>query len=205
MKCQRNASPYSACFASRSCARFSPTTPIPASASTARSATDTYFVAATIVTCGPASAWTRSYLARISAGDSTDDALCPAHGAVAPVREEEIAAAARAEIDAVDVGDACTTQRPLRSRPQVEDPPVRQVVVESARDLPPPLVAARPHGRPDDGRLRSVSERGHARLDDALREPAPPGVQHGERRPGTVARDGDGNAVGGERDHRQPG
>ena len=28
MKCQRNASPYSACFASRSCARFSPTTSI---------------------------------------------------------------------------------------------------------------------------------------------------------------------------------
>ena len=50
MKCQRNASPYSACFRSRSCARFSPTTSTPASTSTAMSASETYFVAATIVT-----------------------------------------------------------------------------------------------------------------------------------------------------------
>ena len=60
MKCQRNASPYSACLASRSCTRFSPTTSIPASASTAKSASGTYFVAATTVTPGPTSARIRS-------------------------------------------------------------------------------------------------------------------------------------------------
>ena len=51
MKCQRNASPYSACLRSRSCARFSPTTSTPASASIAISSTETYFVATTTVTC----------------------------------------------------------------------------------------------------------------------------------------------------------
>src|SRR6185295_6339355 len=60
MKCQRNASPYSACLRSRSCARFSPTTSMPASASTPRSASATYFVAATIVTVSPTSARMRS-------------------------------------------------------------------------------------------------------------------------------------------------
>ena len=56
MKCHRNALPYRACFASRSCARFSPTTSMPASASTPSSSTETYFVAATTVTPEPASA-----------------------------------------------------------------------------------------------------------------------------------------------------
>ncbi len=56
MKCQRKSSPNRSCFASRSCARFSPTTSTPASARTAISSTDTYFVAATIVTPGPTSA-----------------------------------------------------------------------------------------------------------------------------------------------------
>ena len=60
MKCQRNASPYTACFASRSWARFSPTTSIPASTSTAMSSSETYFVAATTVTPAPTSRLIRS-------------------------------------------------------------------------------------------------------------------------------------------------
>ena len=58
MKCQRNASPKAACLASRSWARFSPTTSTPASTSGERSST--YFVAATIVTPGPSSVLIRS-------------------------------------------------------------------------------------------------------------------------------------------------
>ena len=60
MKCQRKASPYAACFASRSWARFSPIVSMPASASVARSSTETYFVAATTVTLGPTSSRIRS-------------------------------------------------------------------------------------------------------------------------------------------------
>ena len=58
MKCQRNASPYAACLAARSWARFSPTTSTPASARIAMSCSATYFVAATIVTAGPSSSRT---------------------------------------------------------------------------------------------------------------------------------------------------
>src|SRR4029079_108568 len=100
--CPRKASPSSPCFASRSCARFSPTTGIPASASTAKSATLTYFVAATIVTAGPTAALTRSNRSRSSAGDSTDDPLDAAPRAAAAVREEELLVAACAEVDALD-------------------------------------------------------------------------------------------------------
>ena len=60
MKCHRKASPWRACLAARSCARFSPTTSIPASASAPRSSGSTYLVAATIVTSGPSSPRMRS-------------------------------------------------------------------------------------------------------------------------------------------------
>src|SRR6516225_9962950 len=80
MKCQRNAAPYAACCASRSCSRFSPTTSIPASTSAAMSSTDTYFVAATIVTPGPTSALIRSYRARIAAGSGVTRDQLPRGG-----------------------------------------------------------------------------------------------------------------------------
>ena len=60
MKCQRKASPWRACLASRSWALFSPTTSIPASRNRTRSSTATYLVAATTVTSGPSSARIRS-------------------------------------------------------------------------------------------------------------------------------------------------
>src|SRR5439155_9278226 len=107
MKCQRNASPYSACFASRSCARFSPTTVTPASISAAIWASGTYLVAATIVTDGPTSACMRPKRVRISGGDGTDHALDAAGEAVAAVREEELRIVARAEVDPFHALDAC--------------------------------------------------------------------------------------------------
>src|SRR4051794_1183055 len=87
MKCHRNASPYSACLRSSSCARFSPTTSTPASTSTDMSASETYFVAATIATCSPTSARMRSYAARTASGDVADHPLPAGHAGVTAVRE----------------------------------------------------------------------------------------------------------------------
>src|SRR5947209_12871628 len=137
MKCQRNASPYSACFASRSCARFSPTTWTPASTSAAISRSGTYFVAATTVTAGPTSAWRRANRSRITSGDGTDHPLHPAGAAVAPVREEELWVVACAELDPLDAFDAGLPQRPLRGAPEVELPVDRQIVVEELGHLGP--------------------------------------------------------------------
>src|SRR5262249_37619574 len=131
MKCQRNASPYTACFASRSCARFSPTTSTPASARTAISSSATYFVAATTVTPGPTCSRTRAYRSRSSAGDSTDPALEAAPLALAALGEEERLVAARAEIDAVDPLDAGAPERALAGGPEVEDAVAREVGVEA--------------------------------------------------------------------------
>src|SRR4051812_23650276 len=122
MKCQRNASPYSACFASRSCARFSPTTVTPASSSAVICASGTYFVAATIVTAGPTSACTRSKRARISGGDGTDHALHAAGEPVAAMREEELRMVARAEVEPFDTLDARPPEGPLGGAPEVELP-----------------------------------------------------------------------------------
>src|SRR5690348_3115842 len=49
------------------------------------SSTDTYFVAATTVTPGPTSAWTRSYAARIRSG-STDELFRPRQLRLSPVQ-----------------------------------------------------------------------------------------------------------------------
>src|SRR5262245_46379210 len=144
MKCQRNASPYSACFASRSCARFSPTTCTPASTSAAMSRSPTYFVAATTVTSGPTASWTRASRSRMSSGDGTDDSLHAAREPVPPVREEEVGVVARAEVDPVDARDARFPERSLGRAPQVELPTDRQVVVEEPGHLGPDLVAAGP-------------------------------------------------------------
>src|SRR5258705_5049285 len=135
MKCQRNASPYSACFASRSCARFSPTTVMPASTSAAMPASGTYFVAATTVTFGPTSAWMRANRSRITSGDGTDHSLDTAGAPVAPVREEQLREVARAEIDSFDTLDTGAVQRSLGRSPEVELPVYGQVVVEQPGHL----------------------------------------------------------------------
>src|SRR5205085_12283491 len=118
MKCQRKASPYSACLASRSCARFSPTTVTPAAASAPMSANATYFVAATTVTFAPTCSWTRLRRAPISSGDSTDDSLNTPRAPVAAVGEEELRVVARAEVEPVDTVDARSAQLPLCGRPE---------------------------------------------------------------------------------------
>src|SRR3954447_2025613 len=181
MKCQRKASPYTACFASRSCARFSPTTSTPASASTAMSASATYLVAATTVTAGPTSARTRSYRSRTSAGDNTDDSLSARDAAVAAVGEEELGVACRAEVDPLARARARVSHRALRGGPEVEPPVAREIGLEALRHLRPDLVAARPDPGPDAGRV-GAADRRDAGLDDAFREPAPARVQHRQLR-----------------------
>src|SRR3954447_4255491 len=120
MKCQRKASPCSACLAARSWARFSPTTSTPASASAPRSSGATYFVAATIVTSGPSSPRMRSKFARTVSGDKANDSLPAGDPFVAAVREEPLGRARSAEIDPVDASTAGRTQGPLGGAPEVE-------------------------------------------------------------------------------------
>src|SRR5688500_15504562 len=147
MKCQRKASPYSACFASRSWARFSPTTSTPASARAAISSTETYLVAATSVTSGPISARIRSRLRRIVSGDNRDDSLDAARLPVAPVREEEVGVAGRAQVDPLDLRDARRPQCSLAARPEIEHPAPHDVGSEADAErlghLLSHLVAAR--------------------------------------------------------------
>src|SRR3954470_21372886 len=132
------------------------------------SSTDTYLVAATTVTPGPTSARIRSSRSRIASGDETDDTLRSADRALAAVREEPVGVAARAEVDAVDGGDARAAQRALGRGPQVEHAAARQVGVEPLRDLGSDLVAARADRRPDGGREPAAAERGDGRVDDPL-------------------------------------
>src|ERR1044072_7570319 len=120
MKCQRKRSPWRACFAARSCARFSPTTSTPASASAPMSSAATYLVAATMVTAGPSSPPMRSKLARTVSADKAKHALPPGDPVVAPVREEALRGARRAEVDAVDAHAAGRAERPLGRAPEVE-------------------------------------------------------------------------------------
>src|SRR5947209_16381480 len=105
MKCHRNVSPYSACLRSRSCARFSPTVRTPASASTAMSLGETYFVAATIVTPSPISLWMRARFVRTVSGDVADHSLTTRDAAVAAVREETVRIARSAEVEALERAD----------------------------------------------------------------------------------------------------
>src|SRR5262249_13404836 len=140
MKCQRKASPYSACFRSRSCARFSPTTVTPASTSAAISASATYFVAATIVTELPICAWMPASRARISSGESTDHALGAALTAAPSMGEEQLRMTARAEIDPVDTLHARRQQCALGRQREIE-PAVRgEIVVEAGRHVVADLV-----------------------------------------------------------------
>jgi len=135
------------------------------------SSSETYFVAATIVTQLPTSARTRSYAARLAG---------PA------VREEELRVARRAEIDALDVLDARRAQRPLRRRPEIEVPPVQHVFPERSREglrhLGADLVAAGADRGPDR-RVRAAAQGSHALRDDTCQEATPTRVQDGHARP----------------------
>src|SRR4051794_9907394 len=166
------------------------------------SRSSTYFVAATTVTFGPTSACTRASRSRISSGDGTDHSLCTAGAPAAPVREEQLRVAPRAEVDAFDDGDAGAPQPTLGGAPQIEVPVEGQVGVEERRDILRDLVAARTDGRPDDRRLVPVAEHRGTGLDDAFREAAPARVQNGERARTVGPRDRDREAIRGKREHR---
>src|SRR5436190_102303 len=120
MKCQRKRSPYRACFVSRSCARFSPTTSTPASARTPMRSAETYFVAATTVTPSPTSSRIRSYRSATSSGDICDDPLNAPRLAVATVREEEVGVARCADVEPLDADAAGVAERPLGGGPEIE-------------------------------------------------------------------------------------
>src|SRR5712691_1655828 len=119
---------------------------MPASARTRISATETYFVAATIVTSEPTSARIRSYRSRTASGDIRNHSLTTGDAVVATVREEELRVAGGAEIGALDVGYAGFAERLFRGVPQVEVAPVNDVAAEArairAADLVADLVAA---------------------------------------------------------------
>src|SRR5512133_164399 len=205
MKCQRKASPYSACLRSRSCARFSPTTSMPASTSTAMSGSETYFVAATTVTWPPMSPRIRSYAARTASGDVADHSLPTSDAAVAAVREE-VAAAGRADVDALDRRDARVVQNAFGDGPEIEVAAANGGGAEPCAvgvgDVLADLVATRPDARTDRGGEARAAQGCGTRFEDALEQPEPAGVQQGERRAAVAARERDGEAVRCELQHR---
>src|SRR6476661_2137610 len=159
---------------------------MPASARATMSSSDTYFVAATTVTSGPTSALICSYRARICSGDVGDHPLAACASRVAPVREEQVRVAGRAEIGAVDVGDAGSVQRALGGRPQVEPAPADDVgavpLAERPGDLVTDLVAAWADPGADRRRQPGASERGDGVRDDSRQEATPADVQRRDRR-----------------------
>ena len=98
-------------------------------------------------------------------------------------------------------------ERPLGRRPQVEDPVACQVGVEAGRDLGPDLVAARPDRRPDDRAPSARRRAPHAaRSTTPSASPRQPAWTTRERRRAAVRRgDRDRQAVGRQREQRQPG
>src|SRR3954468_10996417 len=156
---------------------------IPASASVAMPSTETYFVAATIVTSVPTSSRIRARRAAISSADNAENSLLASRPARAPLREEQIGPAASAQVDAFDVGRAGVAGRLLRSRPQVElavaDDPVAEAAAEGPRDLLPHLVATGTDRRADH-RCEVLTHHLGTRLDDAVDQSAPTRVHDGE-------------------------
>ena len=110
----------------------------------------TYFVAATIVTSSPTRACTSANRSRMTSGDCTDESLHAALAAAAPVREEELGVAARAQVDALDRRDSGAAQRALGRRPQIES---------DGRPSGPRRSATRPRRRPRSSTARSPDRR----------------------------------------------
>src|SRR6188768_1942629 len=104
---------------------------IPASASVAMSSTDTYFVAATIVTFEPTSSRTRARRAAICSADNAKDALRSSWPAGPALGEEEIRAAACAEVDPLDRLRARVEGCLLGGGPQIELAAVDDAVAEA--------------------------------------------------------------------------
>ena len=205
MKCQRKASPWAACLASRSCALFSPTTSIPASARTAISPTETYFVAATIVTSGPTSSLTRASRSRTCSAEKANDALCAARPSRAALGEEEVWAAGRAEVDSLDIGGSgALAAIPRRSRGRAFRRARRgaEPLAERAGHVLSNLVTTGADRRSNDCRQPAAQLLCCGR-DDSVQEAAPAGVKHRKsRRVAVRAGEGDQPAIGAEGDDR---
>src|SRR5512132_4409332 len=110
------------------------------------SSTDTYFVAATTVTPEPTSCRSCSYRSRIRSGDKSDQTLTACAALVAPVGEEELGVAGRAQIDPLDVRNACGGECAFGRGPKVEtavgDDLGTESLAERVGDLRADLVAA---------------------------------------------------------------
>ena len=122
------------------------------------SSASTYLVAARISTPGPQRSRTRSRLRRTVAGsmsrigsgiDPGEAALAPGAPGVAPVGEEQLRVAARAEVARLDRLDPGRGEQPARDLRQVEHPPGGDPVAEPARS------ARGPRRRPRSSRGRS--------------------------------------------------
>src|SRR5438067_8810426 len=100
---------------------------------------------------------------------------------VAAVREEAVAFARRADVEAVDVLAAGRAQRALGRGPEVELAVTHDVLAEGLaerlRDLVADLVAARPDARPDRRAQAPPAERAHADADEPREEAAPARVE----------------------------
>src|SRR5919106_4138989 len=169
MKSQVNRSPCASCFASRSWARFSPTSSMPASASAGRSAASTYLTAARISMSGPICSRTDSSLRRTcSESIAHDDArLAAGHATVAPVREIQLGLAAGAAVHVLDLGHARRGELRGYDDPEVEHAAGHRPVDvrERLEHLLPPLVAAAADPGADRGGRRR-REAGERLLDD---------------------------------------
>ena len=223
MKCQRNASPYAACFASQ-VLRAVLADDLDAGLGQRRQVFE------------------RDVLRRGDDGDARPDLLANALVALADLirrrrrslpagRSRPRRAGARRTSPgshAVQRSKRSTRSTPAarsarsalvqRSRRRSRTTSSPNALAERRRHLLPHLVAARADRRADRGRsstCRLAERRGcrrrfqprlHARCDDALEQPAPAGVEDGD---GGLARAGarerDRQAVGGEREDRQAG
>src|ERR687895_633553 len=182
MKSHVKRSRCASCLASRSWARFSPTSSMPASARAGRSAASTYFVAASTSTSGPIRSRTRSRLRRtVSASIQHDHArLAPGEAVVATVREVEVGVAAGAAVEVLDLCDAGDGEPGVDHLAQVEHAPVGGApdVLELREHLGADLVAA-PSDAGAHGGGRWALEPLDRLLDDAAREWAPAAMEHG--------------------------
>src|SRR5829696_2663015 len=182
MKSQVNRSPCASCFASRSCARFSPTSSIPASARAGRSPASTYLTAASISMSGPICSRTDSSLRRTRSGSiAHDDArLAAGHASVAAVGKVELRLAAGAPVHVLDVRDPGRLELCGDDHAQVEHPRGGGSfdAGERIEHLVADLVAAAPDAWPDsrDGWRGEACER---LLDNPAGQRAPAAVEHG--------------------------
>jgi hypothetical protein len=140
--------------------------------------------------------------------DTREHSLHAPRLAVAAVREEEVCATRRAEVEAVDARHARVAQRELGRSPEVQLSVPHDVFAEPRAeriaDVVAHLVAARPDRRTDRGGERTVVERLHRGLDDAVEQTAPAGVHDRDRRRAVArARECDRQAVGAHREDRE--